>query len=198
MYNVVVMSLIHKRTNSCIQEFVVNEAVTDAEVMWALEVVLCEYSFNSIQDSKIALSFACGRTKCMYIIKFGLAPYFKDRLLDALKESSYYAVSFDESYNKTAQKGQMDMLVRFWNDQKNMVDTRYLSSEFLGKAKAVDIFSKFQACSSSLDKNKIIQVSSDGPKVNLAFLDLREYRKDEQLNTLLKIGTCGLHTIHNS
>ena len=93
----------------------------------------------------------------------------------------------------------MDILVRFWNDQKNMVDTRYLSSEFLGKAKAVDIFSKFQACSSALDKNKIIQVSSVGPNVNLAFLDLlREYRKDEQLNTLLEIGICGLHTIHNS
>ena len=66
------------------------------------------------------------------------------------------------------------MLVRFWNDQKNMVDTRYLSSEFLGKAMAVDIFSKFQACTSALDKNKITQV-------NLAFFDLREYRKDEQL-----------------
>ena len=52
-------------------------------------------------------------TKCMYIIKYGLAPYFKDLLLDTLKESSYYTSSFDKSYNKTAQKGQMDMLIRY-------------------------------------------------------------------------------------
>ena len=65
------------------------------------------------KDSKIAQSFACGRTKCMYIIKYGLAPYFKDLLLDTLKESSYYTSSFDKSYNKTAQKGQMDMLIRY-------------------------------------------------------------------------------------
>ena len=36
-----------KNTQSSIQQFVVNEAVTDAEVMWALDVVLCKYSFNS-------------------------------------------------------------------------------------------------------------------------------------------------------
>ena len=36
----------------------------------------------------------------------------------------------------------------------------------------VDIFDKFQTCSSVLDKNRIIQVSADGPNFNLTFLDL--------------------------
>ena len=46
-------------------------------------------------------------------------------------------------------------------------------------------------------KKKMIQISSDGPNVNLSFLNLvRENRKDNNLQELLEIGTCGLHTVH--
>ena len=118
----------------------------------------------------------------MYIIKFGLAPYFRSLLLENLKESLCYSISFDESYNKITKSGQMGMVVRYWNTEKDMVDTRYLSSEFLGKAKANDIMYKFQSYSSDLEKN-----------VNLCFLNLlRELRRDEKLNPLLEIGTCGI------
>ena len=47
------------------------------------------------------------------------------------------------------------MLVRFWNVQKDVVGTMYLNSEFLGKAKAVDIFYKFQACSPALVRTEL-------------------------------------------
>ena len=44
-----------------------------------------------------------------------------------------------------------------------------------------------------------MQVSSDGPNVNLVFLDLlNEHRSDNELSRLMNIGTCGLHTTHNS
>ena len=44
-----------------------------------------------------------------------------------------------------------------------------------------------------------MQVSSDGPNVNLVFLDLlNEHRSDNELSRLINIGTCGLHTTHNS
>ena len=52
---------------------------------------------------------------------------------------------------------------------------------------------------SGLDKSKLIQVSSDGPKVNLAFLkNLQELRAEEEHPRLIDIGTCGLHVVHGS
>ena len=57
--------------------------------------VLFGYSFNSCQnkndlfcdlfpDSNIAKIFACGKTKCSYIVTYGLAPYFKGLLNDTV------------------------------------------------------------------------------------------------------------------
>ena len=69
----------------------------------------------------------------------------------------------------------------------------------MGKASADDVFSKFNDCLSSLDRSKILQVSSDEPNVNLAFLNLvHENRKDDLLDPLIDIGTCSLHTLHRS
>ena len=43
------------------------------------------------------------------------------------------------------------------------------------------------------------KISSDGPNVNLQFLDIVwEDRKDKSQKPLLEIGTCGLHVIHGS
>ena len=49
------------------------------------------------------------------------------------------------------------------------------------------------------DKNNFLQISSDGPNVNLKFLGLMaENRETEELSPLIDIGTAGLHTIHSS
>ena len=93
----------------------------------------------------------------------------------------------------------MDLHVCFWDDTDNEVKTSYWNSEFLGKASADNVFSKFNDCLSSLDRSEIFQVSSDGPNVNLAFLNLvHENRKDDLLDPLIDIGTCSFHTLHRS
>ena len=93
----------------------------------------------------------------------------------------------------------MDLHVRFQDIKNNYVATRYFNSKFLGKAAAQDIYKKFNKCISELDESKLLQVSSDGPNVNLVFLDLlNEHRSDNELSRLIDIGTCGLHTTHNS
>ena len=52
---------------------------------------------------------------------------------------------------------------------------------------------------SGISKSKLLQVSFDGPDVNLSFLDLlEEDRNEKELSQLVHIGTCGLHTLHNS
>ena len=57
-----------------------------------------------------------------------------------------------------SKRGQLDVYVRFWNDSNYQVSNRYLNSEFLGKASAVDVYGKLNACCPAFDKNKVIQV----------------------------------------
>ena len=66
----------------------------------------------------------------------------------------------------------MDVLVCFWDSNVNKVSTQYVSSEFLGKSSAVHVLKKFEDASFELPKQNCIQISSDGPNVNLNFLDL--------------------------
>ena len=87
----------------------------------------------------------------------------------------------------------MNLHVRFWDIENNYVARRYFNSKFLDKGAAQDIYKKFKECISELDENKLLQVSSDGPNVNLAFLDLlNENKSDNELSRLINIGTFDL------
>ena len=95
----------------------------------------------------------------------------------------------------------MDLYVRFWNASKELAETQYLTSQFLGGAKADDILEKFETQFSKMIHKTIdlLQVASDSPNINLLFLKL--YEEKRCLNTLpalVDIGTCGIHTIHGS
>ena len=69
----------------------------------------------------------------------------------------------------------------------------------IGKASTKDVFNSFSACVSGVSESKLLQVSSDGPNVNLSFLDfLEEDRNDKVLRKFVHIGACGLHTSHIS
>ena len=107
-------------------------------------------------------------------------------------------MSFDESLN---QKKQMDMIVRFWDQEMNKVTDRYFTSEFLGHATAADMFIHFKrgTALAVLDPSGLVQVSIDGPNVNWKFYrDLFQERRGEELPDLLNIVSCGLHVVHGS
>ena len=92
-----------------------------------------------------------------------------------------------------------DLHILFWDSNKDVVATRYYSSEFLGRSSANDICSHFECCLDPLEKEKLLQVSLNGPNGNLLFLKiLAEKRKDEELSQLIDLGKCGLHTVHNN
>ena len=130
------------------------------------------YSQPCFQIRAVAKGFTCGSTKCSYIICFGVAPYMK-AIPDHIISSLYtYVALFDESFNKSAKEEQMDLHVRFWNKEKGCVVTCYCNSEFLGKASALDLHENFISSLPEIEPNKLLQVSSDGPNVNLAFLDI--------------------------
>ena len=68
----------------------------------------------------------------------------------------------------------------------------------MGTSSAKDVFEHFDSSIQIIDKAKLLQVFSDSPNVNLAFLELlKESRREAELNELLDIGTCGLHIVHN-
>ena len=195
---------------SSVTSFITKEEAVKAEIRWTLETLQSNYSFNScsqkselfaamFSDSTIAKQFSMGKTKCGYYLTYGMAPYFKDAFVQNLKEIPFYSVSFDESYNKVMKQGQMDLHIRYWNSKTDRVNIHYLNSSFMGKSAAIDMLEHFNSCVESIEKHKILKVFSDGPNVNLSFLKLLdEHRRDADLNPLINIGTCGLHTVHNS
>jgi len=86
---------------------------------------------------------------------FGLAPYFRNDLLTTLSTVPFYSVSFDESLNRIFQKGQMDLLARFWDEKDGMASTRYLKSELMDRSSAVDFLEHFQTVPRIL-KNRLM------------------------------------------
>ena len=189
---------------------VTRENVIHSEIRWALKTVDSKFSMRSCDDvselfrtmfpdSDIAKKFQLSRTKCSYVINHGLAPHFKSVLIEDINKSPFYTTCFDESLNQKIQRGQMDILIRYWNTNSNLTETRYLDSQFLDGAKAQQILETFNNGVKILDAKRHIQISSDGPNVNLKFFQLiNEERCTAELPSLLNIGTCGLHTIHGS
>jgi hypothetical protein len=98
--------------------------VTKAEVIYVLSCVKANISFRASEslnklfpsifpDSEIAKQFSLGRTKFAYLLCFGLAPFFKEELIEDLKSSGFFCAMFDEALNKVSQKSQMDIIVRY-------------------------------------------------------------------------------------
>ena len=130
------------RSQPSLEGHVTKDNVLKAETLWTLKLITSHYSFNSSKDtsqlfsamfpdSQIARQFACGERKAAYCCAFGLAEHFKKLLQNSV--SGPFVVLFDESLNTKMQEKQMDVHVRFWNDQTNQVATRYFNSEFLGE-----------------------------------------------------------------
>ena len=133
---------------------ILNENAMKAEIMWVLDIIMSNYSYWScatkaklfskiFSDSEIAQNMKIGKTKCSYILVHGIFTHFKDILMKSLQEAPFIVISFDEPFNSVVEKGQMGLLIRYWDNDKNRVITRYFNSKFLGKAAAEDVYEKF-------------------------------------------------------
>lgn len=107
---------------------------------------------------------------------------------------------FDESLNKILQRGQMDVVVRYFDDKAKACCTQYLTSTFLGRARAEDLLLKFTEALSGLPLANVVQISMDGPSVNWSFLDKYEdYIANEVIHRrLINMGSCGLHVLNGA
>ena len=64
-------------------------------------------------------NFQLGKTKCGYLITYGISPFFKDELIKTIKSAPFLSVSFDESMNRVFQEEPMDVVIRFWDVRSN-------------------------------------------------------------------------------
>lgn len=94
----------------------------------------------------------------------------------------------------------MDLCVRYWCVNTNTVATRYVTSVFLGRQTADNLVDSFLEGLADLDRKRLLQVSMDGPNVNISFLKkLKNVLSSEETKSpLLDIGVCGLHTVNGA
>jgi hypothetical protein len=148
-------------------------------------------------DSNIAASFTCGETKARYLCTFGLGPYFSSQLLQKAKSANSYVLLFDETLNKHLQEKQMDIYIRIW--EKDCISTKYLDSKFMGHATSDIMLEELTTTVTSLGYSKLLQLSMDGPNVNLKLEKmLKEDIAKQTPKKMIEIGTCGLHILHNA
>ena len=125
-----------------IDDFQIPALVVRAEIVWALKFFMSPFSLTlclelndllkcMFPDSQVASKFSLSKTKCSYIINFGLASCFIEILLSQIKASSFFVISYDESLNKILWNEQMDCIIRFWINKTVVVCSRYFDSKFL-------------------------------------------------------------------
>ena len=87
----------------------------------------------------------------------------------------------------------MDLILRFWDTDKNCVVSRYFESLFLGLTRASDLVKSFLKGLASPDQANMVQVSMDGPVK--FYEDFVEPRNSEDIPMLMNMGSCSLHVV---
>ena len=102
---------------------------------------------------------------------------------------------FDESLNHELQH--LDLHVRIWDGGE--VWTRYVALSFFGHATARDVADKMISVLDGIGMKHFVQLSMDGPHVNLKIFDMLQKEVLGDVNKSLHIiGSCGLHVMHNA
>ena len=95
------MSTHHASDMNDMSSYVAKESVIKTEIIWVLKNVMLGFSLRSCDgtsdcfkkmfpDNQIAKKFSLARTKCSYMITYGIAPYFASLLLEDIKHSDNF------------------------------------------------------------------------------------------------------------
>ena len=106
-------------------------------------------------------------------------------------------MSYDESLNHITWTDQMDLIVRFWDNNKKRVQVCHFDSGFLGHTGAKQLLEKFHELTEKLIPTRLIKISMDGPNVNWKFMELLvESRVEAEIPSLINIGSCGIDVMY--
>ena len=179
-----------------------------AEIKYALRVVKHHSSFNScadlgeclrdiFSDSPKVSNFTLGKTKWMYLIKFGLVLWIIQRSMNQVSTSSYFGVSSGDSHNCVLEMEQMVLQVKFWSSKSNVSKTKYLGSQLQYSTTANTLLEELlKGLPSSPTIDKVTRLQMDGPNTNwLVLKKMNEYKGKEEMPPIKCIGSCRLHVI---
>ena len=72
---------------------------------------LGEFYKDIFNDSSIASKFTFAKTKCMYTIKYGIAPYVKEKLSEKLSSSPYFRKILQDDLLTVKKKSEEENLI---------------------------------------------------------------------------------------
>lgn len=193
-----------------IQLYSAKQAASRAELIWCLKMIggnfavqpACEdvkETFEAMFPGSVPSEFTLSRTKARYLVCDALAPYFKKQLVDDIG-GAHFSLCFDETVN-AASKKELQTVVKYWSDSKEMIMTRLLQTFFIGKATASDIYSKLNEAldNAQLPRSMLLMLGCDGPNVKKTVIRLMN---DSLIllgrKKLIDVGTCNIHIVHNA
>ena len=93
----------------------------------------------------------------------------------------------------------MDLQVRFWDNEKKKVCTRYRGSKFVQRPNAKNLCDVLISSLKDLSAERLIQLSMDGPSTNWYVLQLlNDDREEKGYPQIINVGSCGLHVMHGA
>lgn len=147
-----------------LDQYVFKNDVTEAAILWCIETVMIHKSLRAAEkdisimkrmfhDCAVASKLQLKKDKIAYVLMYGIAPYFKTELTNRINRGDFYVAGLDESLNKVTKKQQMDLNIRYWDEESNSVLTCYFTSRFLTRSRATDLLQAFQELLNLLKKN---------------------------------------------
>ena len=186
------------------------DEVVKAVVLQALHIADANHFFSSalgdsklfaemIPYSKIAQSYSQGESKVKYTLQYGIFPYVKEQLLVDLDDSTPFTFKFDETTNRQVKKQFDGYTVLIKNPQQSYQCLLWLS--ICRSLQKRPNFGPLQTvCYRSRTRCELLlHIGMDGPSVNLSFEKmLIGYFIVCEGTTVLKLGSCSLHPVHNA
>ena len=188
------------------------DAITKAELTWAMRSVSLHFSNSTSDNIKLVLNamfpgkIPANFTKLSYLISDGTGPYFNSLMVkDIVKSQTPFSIHFDETTSNQGHK-QLDIKSRYWSNNQNKIVIHHLRIYCIGHATGQQLADKLV---SSLQDDRYNNISlkqlqaseSDGPNVNKAFWNkVNEVvlALPERSKGLVDIATCNLHVFHNA
>ena len=186
------------------------DKVLTSELRWAMFTAENNLSVNlssgtkplfkeMFEDSKVAESYSCGRSKTSYFLTEGLRPAFHDKLVCDLRKTPF-ALMIDES-NKSYHTKYLHMVVRYHSPEHGKAITRFYKAVELNKASAENIVNAIEASFAEdlIPWSNVIQIMSDSPNVMRgAKKGVLAIIKNRFCPNLIDLGGCSLHHISNA
>ena len=107
------------------------DAITKAELTWAMRSVSLHFSnstsdniklvLNAMFPGKIPANFTMSSSKLSYLISDGTGTYFNSLMVkDITKSRTPYSIHFDKTTNNQGHK-QLDIKIRYWSNNQNKI-----------------------------------------------------------------------------